>query len=391
MRLAIVVAGGLVVGSVVLFELTMHPTASDRLRLLGVVVVAALLGLLLRWMLGRLGRRVTSLPLLLGVPAVGALVVVTVAVTLAAAGMVLDTPQLPVVFVAIGLGAGLGVLSTAAVAGRAVEDLERVVDVATGVGAGDLEARTGVTRSDEIGRLAAAVDDMAGRLAADEAARREFLAAVGHDLRTPLAAIGAATEALIDGVADDPDQYLAAIAAHTATLERLVDDVQTLTAYEAGGVSRVPTDLGEVLDESVEAMSPLAARAGVELRLAAAGDLTIPADAHAIGRLIRNLVQNGLDRAPDVGVVEVVARREPGTVSVVVADDGPGFPPELAGTAFDRFVTGDPARARSGFGLGLAIARSVTVAHGGSISIGEGPGGRVEVVIPVDPAAPVPT
>ena len=388
MRLAVAVAGGLVVGSVALFELTMHPTWPDRLRLLGVVAVAAVLGLLLRWSLGRLGRRVTSLPLLLGVPAVGALVVVTVAVTLAAAGMVLDTPQLPVVFVAIGLGAGLGVLSTAAVAGRAVEDLEHVVDVAMGVGSGDLAARTGVKRSDEIGRLAAAVDDMAERLAAEETARRDFLASIGHDLRTPLAAIAAATEALTDGVADDPDRYLAAIAAQTATLERLVDDVQTLTAYEAGGVSRAPTDIGEVLDESVEAMSPLAARAGVRLDLTADGDLTIPADAHAVGRLVRNLVQNGLDRAPQVTRVEVGAGRSPDGVWIVVADDGPGFPPELAGRAFDRFVTGDPARSGAGFGLGLAIARSVAVAHGGTISIGSGPGGRVEALLPIDPTRP---
>ncbi len=391
MRSAIVVAGGLVVGSVALFELTMHPTWPDRLRLLGVVVVAALLGLLLRWVLAKVGRRVRSLPLLLGVPAVGALVLVTVAVTLAAAGMVLDTPQLPVVFVAIGLGAGLGVLSTAAVASRAVEDLERVVDVAWGVGAGHLESRTGVVRADEIGRLATAVDEMAARLAADEAARRDFLASVGHDLRTPLAAIGAATEALMDGVADDPDRYLAAIAAHTATLERLVDDVQTLTAYEAGGVARAPTDLGEVLDESVEAMAPLAARAGVRLEVSADGELVVSADAHAVGRMLRNLVQNGLDRVPDVALVAVSATPEPGAVRLVVADDGPGFPPELAGRAFDRFVTGDPSRSGTGFGLGLAIARSVAVAHGGSISIGSGPGGRVEVVLPTDPmVAPPP-
>lgn len=382
------IAVALVAGSVLLFELTMEPTRDDRLRVLVVVAGAVGLAIGLRWVLGRVSRRLRSLPLLLGVPAVGALVVVAAAVTLAAAGMVLDSPQLPVVFVAIGLGAGLAILATAAVADRAVDDLEQVVSVAVRVGDGELGHRTGVERADEIGELAEAIDrmvaaleDAAARREADDRARREFLAAVGHDLRTPLTAIAAAAEALQDGIADDPDRYLRTIRAQVTTMERLVADVTALTALEAGGVEPEPVDVAELVDDVVESMTPIAHGAGVSLS-GAADEVAWSLDPHAVGRLLRNLVQNALDHTPTGGTVDVVARADGEGLAVEVRDSGPGFPPELGDRVFDRFVMADASRHGDRFGLGLAIARSVTEAHGGTIRIGSGPGGVVVATFP---------
>lgn len=396
MRASVLVAAALVVGSVVLFEVTQDPTGPDRLRLLAVVAGAGVLALGLRWLLDRVSGRLRSLPLLLGVPAIGSLVVVAAAVTLAAAGMVLDTPQLPVVFVAIGLGAGLAILATAVVARRAVADLGAVVDVAVRVGDGELGRRTGVDRADEIGDLARAVDRMVDRLEdaaatreADQAARREFLASVGHDLRTPLTAITVAAEALVDGVAEDPDRYLATILAQAATMERLVADVTTLTTLDAGGVSTVPTDVVEIVDETIEAMGPIAHGRAVTLAADVAGAPVWPLDAHAMGRLLRNLVQNAVEHAPPGSVVSVAGEVADDELVLTVHDEGPGFPPELGERAFDRFVTGDPARRAGGFGLGLTIARSVAEAHGGRIGIGPGPGATVVVHLPSRPPTPV--
>jgi signal transduction histidine kinase len=308
---------------------------------------------------------------------------------------VIETPQLPVVFVAIGLGAGLAILATALVAQRAVDDLGRVLAVADDVAAGDLEARTGVDRPDEIGQLAAAVDSMVAALDAaarqrdaDEAARRAFLVAVGHDLRTPLTAISAAAEALEDGLARDPAAYTRAIRTQVATMERLVADLTRLTALEAGDVRIEPVDLAELVDETLEVMGPLAAGAGASLSAQVdAGTWSL--DPHAVGRLLRNLVENAIEHSPTDGEVRitVVAGER---LRIDVSDDGPGFPTELGDTVFDRFVTGDPSRREEGFGLGLAIARSVVAAHGGSIAIGPGPGGRVDVELPAHPT-PTPT
>jgi two-component system OmpR family sensor kinase len=70
-----------------------------------------------------------------------------------------------------------------------------------------------------------------------------------------------------------------------------------------------------------------------------------------------------------------------------ISDDGPGFPPDLAGTAFERFARGDHARTRGGTGLGLAIVRAIAEAHGGSADIVPGRGGTVSLWLP-DRAAP---
>lgn len=388
MRGAAWFAAALVVGSIAIFGFTMHPTTSDWIRLAVVVVVAAAIAFGLRWLLQRVGDRVSSLPMLLGIPAIGSLVVVAIVVTLAAAGMVLDTPQLPVVFVAIGLGAGLAILATALVAQQAVDDLGRVLAVAGDVADGDLGARTGVERPDEIGQLAEAVDRMVAALEAaavqradDEAARRAFLVAVGHDLRTPLTAISAAAEAIEDGIATDPAAYSRAIRTQVAAMERLVADLTRLTALEAGDVHPEPVDLVELVDETIEVMGPLATTAAVTLT-ASEVDGSWDLDPHAVGRLLRNLIQNAIDHAHSSVRLDVEVGDD---LVLTVTDDGPGFPAELGDRVFDRFVTGDPSRRDEGFGLGLAIARSVAVAHGGSIRLGHGPGGAVEVVLPAHP------
>jgi signal transduction histidine kinase len=94
-----------------------------------------------------------------------------------------------------------------------------------------------------------------------------------------------------------------------------------------------------------------------------------------MGRVLRNLVDNAIRHAPHGGTVRLVLR---GT-SISVVDDGPGFPAEFRRVAFDRFTRADPARSGAGTGLGLAIARGIVEAHGGTISIDEGVGGRVRV------------
>jgi signal transduction histidine kinase len=112
------------------------------------------------------------------------------------------------------------------------------------------------------------------------------------------------------------------------------------------------------------------------------------ADRVALDRMLGNLVENGLAAARGGRVVlEVAADRLPAggpAVRIDVLDDGPGFPPEAATRAFDRFWRGDPARSGSGSGLGLAIVRELAVAHGGTVHAANrnGGGARVGVLLP---------
>ena len=299
--------------------------------------------------------------------------------------------QLLVLLVLAGLASGL--VAAGAIVVPLYRDLNRVRAAIEHVAEGDLDVRTGVQRSDEIGTLAAAVDRMAARLAEAEARRtaaeherKLVLASVSHDLRTPLTALRAALEAVQDGISPDPDRYLASMHHDLAAVDALVDDLFLLGRLEAGRyeVTRVALQLGEVVDEAVEALTPLARRAGVRLR-ADLGDCEQVHGGHQeLSRVVRNLLDNAIRHAPPGSEVVVALQRDGGWPTVRVLDQGPGFADELRVAAFQRFRRADDARTRAGggAGLGLAIARGLVEAHGGRIWADAGPGGKVVFRLP---------
>jgi signal transduction histidine kinase len=391
MRLLMALGVAVVLG-IALFEVTMQPSADARLQLLVLFLSMAAGTALIGWFLPLVTQRFRSLRtsvIIMGVAAVGA---VAIAVGVSARLMFLEPHDLQLLTVVLGFGVGLGVVLATTLARQLTRGLDEIRRSAGRVAAGDLDARTGVDRADELGEAAAAVDRMTERLAqaeaeraATEQSRRHFLAAVGHDLRSPLAALRAAVEALEDGLAPDPDRYLRSMRADVDAMSHLVDDLFLLATIEAGklDLDRERIDLAELADESIDALRPVAESKNVSLRLDADGGVTADGGAAALGRVIRNLLNNAIRYSPpDAEVVVTVANGTGATVTV--ADGGPGFSGDLVGAAFDEFVTGDPARSRAndGAGLGLAIARGIVAAHGGTIWVESGPGGKVAFEIP---------
>ncbi len=385
--LAAIVAGGLG-----LFEAVMQPSGGDRAVLLAILASMAGVAALAAWALPRWALRVGSLERTFVAVAVAAVVLVAAGAAAAALAMFFSSHDLDVLLVMLGFGLALGVVFGIGVARPLAADLRRIQATTRRVAAGDLSAHTGVVRPDEVGAVAEAVDEMVRRLAEagelrerQEAARREFFAALGHDLRTPLAALRAAVEALQDGVAPDPQRYLASMARDLDALGSLVDDVFLLARLEAGSFDFEPVelDLAELADDALESLAPMARRREVRLRLETPGAVPVVGGPDALGRVIRNLVDNALRHAPPRS--DVVVRLGNGSgASLAVEDAGPGFAADFVDAAFGTFVRADPARARAtgGAGLGLAIARGVVEAHGGEIWAEPGPGGRVELRLP---------
>lgn len=295
----------------------------------------------------------------------------------------------------------IGVLATTAVFATVLalvasvplgRDAQRVESAVRRLEAGDRTGRTGVDRADELGHVARALDQLTVRLdelererVTFEDERRMMLSSIGHDLRTPLAALRAAVEALIDGVAPDPDRYLRSMSRDVEALGSLIDDLFLLARIESGRLElhRAPIDLAELADEAIEALAPAAAAATVTLQLRSPGRVAVDGSASALGRVIRNLIDNAIRHAPAHSTV-VVDVDPSGTVRVI--DQGPGFPPDFP--AFERFARADASRTRStgGSGLGLAIARGLVEAHGGRIWIehadADEHGGRVAFELP---------
>lgn len=372
-------------------ESIMQPSASDRLTLVGVFaglgVVVAVAAIALRRMTVRLGSLQAAV-LLTTMASVG---VAAIAIWAATASMLLPADALQLVLVALGLGVALGSVLAVAVSRPLQDDLARIGATARGVAAGRRDLRTGVRRPDEVGLLAATLDDMVDQLdeaeqrrAAMEAARREFLANVGHDLRTPLTSLRAAIEALQDGLVDDPPRYLAAMERDVATLADMVDEMFLLSVIESGGLAviREDVDLAELCDEAVESLQPIADERGVAVALDVTGPVPARVGVREVGRVLRNLLDNALRHADSE--VTVAVRTDAEAATVVVRDDGAGFPPDQVDRVFESFVRADEARRRdgSGAGLGLAIARGLVEAMDGTIRACPGPGGHVEIRLP---------
>jgi signal transduction histidine kinase len=321
------------------------------------------------------------------------LVIAAVTVGVAAQQMFLSSHDLNLLLVVLVFAVATTVAFAVSVSGDLTRDLEATAGAARRIQSGDLGARTGVIRADEVGTVAETFDRMASELEqrdaerrADERARREFLAAIGHDLRTPLASLRAAIEALEDGLAPDPDRYLQSMDRDVAALSSLVDDLFLLARLEEGSIAmeRGPIDVTELADEAIEVLTPVAATAEVRLELVADRRVVAVGGSEAVSRVLRNLIDNAIRFAPSGSAVTVEVRNEDGA-AVRVLDHGPGFTPEFVDQALERFSRDDPSRERStgGSGLGLAIARGFIEALNGTIWAEPGPGGCVGFRLPV--------
>jgi signal transduction histidine kinase len=199
-------------------------------------------------------------------------------------------------------------------------------------------------------------------------------------------------EALLDGVYPADPAHLEPILDETRVLSRLVDDLRTLSLAEAGALTlhREPTDVGQLLTDSVASFRTQADAAGIELAPALDGVLPqADIDPVRMREVLSNLLSNALRYTPRGGTVRVGASVANGTVRVSVRDSGPGIAADALPHIFDRFYKSDESR---GAGLGLAIAKSLVVAHGGEIDATSEPGQGTEMrfTFPVAPGASAP-
>jgi signal transduction histidine kinase len=256
---------------------------------------------------------------------------------------------------------------------RTTRPIGDVMDAAGRVREGDYSARALEYGPREIRDLARAFNAMAARLESDETRRRELLADVTHELRTPLAVIQARVEGLRDGLYDG-DEHLALIEDEARVLARLLDDLQLLSNAEAGALRlhRERTEPSELVEAATAAHGPTASSIGVDLRADVEPSLPlVDVDAMRIGEVLSNLLTNAIRHTPSGGSVTVSARRDGDAVGFAVSDTGSGIAPEDLERVFDRFARSPESR---GSGLGLAIARSLVLAHGGTISASSSPG-----------------
>jgi signal transduction histidine kinase len=317
---------------------------------------------------------------------------VTAAVALAglwavSAQMLVSSHDLAVVVASLPVAAGAGVAYGVATARQVAADLEALAATARRLEAGDLAARAQVQGTAEVALIAETLNAAAARLAEArererrmEQERRDLIAWASHDLRTPLASLRALAEALADDLAPDEAtrrRYLAGLTANVERLSGLVDDLFELSAIQAGAVTLQlePTSLPELAAEVLDRFEPEAAAAGVRLECQVDGARPVLAGRDQLGRVLANLVVNGIRHTPRGGRLRLAVADGGDSAVLRVTDSCGGIPEADLARVFDQLWRGDPARSTKGAGLGLAIARGLVDAHGGTIGVANVPGG----------------
>ena len=265
---------------------------------------------------------------------------------------------------------------------RPVRRLQKAVER---FGRGDLSARAGSTRRDELGQLARAFDRMAGRIETLLTAERRLLLDISHELRSPLARLGVAVELARSG--DNLESALNRIQKESDRLNALVVQLLQVTRAEGDPASlrSEPVRLDKLVQQLVDDSSIEASAHGCELKYDRCEPATVTGDPELLRRAVENAIRNAIRYAPRETAVEVSLAQRNGKVVVNVRDRGPGVPEEALPRIFDPFyrVETDRARSSGGIGLGLSIARRAIELTNGSIHAHNvHPGLEVEIELP---------
>ncbi len=273
---------------------------------------------------------------------------------------------------------------------RLVRPVRGFQEAARRLATGDFSARVPASGSDEIARLGRDINALATALERNEQARRRWVADISHELRTPIALLRAELEALQDGVRPFDRASLDALHGDAMRLGRLVNDLYELSTTDMGalGYRMEETDIAEVLTADIDAFRRGFQDAG--LRLEFEDGLPEPAilfaDAQRLSQLFRNLISNSLQYTDSGGGLRVRLSRAEGRLVIDFQDTSPGVPAASRPRLFERLYRVDASRSRhtGGAGLGLAIAKNVVEAHGGTITADAAPSGGlwVRVTLP---------
>ena len=289
-------------------------------------------------------------------------------------------------------GSGFALLAGMAIARRAMAPIAELTSTAEAIARTRDPSRSvpQPAADDEVAELARTLEGMLRELDAARAEtesmlarQRRFVADASHELRTPLTSVLANLELLAEALTGDQGEAVRSALRSSQRMRRLVADLLLLARTDVGRVvSREPCDLAQIVVEAAGELSPVSADHDIVLDVHPA---IVEASRDELHRLTINLLENALRHTPPGTRIRIWTAVADGKATLGVQDNGPGVPPELAPTLFERFVRGAGDRGGS-FGLGLAIVQAVAESHGGTVALestGEGTGARFVVRLPL--------
>jgi signal transduction histidine kinase len=271
------------------------------------------------------------------------------------------------------------------IAAAALRPVERMRKRAAAISANRLSERLPVAPSqDEVARLGETLNEMLGRLETAVERERSFVADASHELRTPLAHLRAEVELALESPRkkDELETALRSVANESDRLSQLAEALLLLARLDKGTVPirRDAVELDELLDGVALRFERRAREAGRTIESDGGGGHA-RVDRLRIEQALGNLIDNALRHG--AGAIHVSALQHGDWLELHVTDEGNGFPADFAPKAFERFSRADQSRGSGGAGLGLSIVAAVTLAHGGTATTANRPGGGGDVSIRV--------
>lgn len=260
-------------------------------------------------------------------------------------------------------------------AGRTLKPVERMADIARGIGESDLSRRIDVVSDDELGRLAATLNGMIARLEEAFVKQRQFVADASHELRTPLAVLQAESSLALEKPRPQEDykRSLELVSQEVDYMSEIVGKLLVLARSDAGcePINVQNVDVAGLLAELGQDLEALAQEKGLRLTLGPLDSVMARGDRVKLRQLFLNILDNAIRYTPAGGSIIGSVVRQDDRAVVSIEDTGIGIPEEHLPFIFDRFYRVDKVRTdgEGGTGLGLAIATAITKMHGGSIEV----------------------
>jgi two-component system, OmpR family, sensor histidine kinase VanS len=290
----------------------------------------------------------------------------------------------PTAAVAMAFLLAFGLVGGWLLAGRMLAPLDRITDATRQAATGSLSHRIALEGpSDEFRELADAFDAMLARLEAHVAEQQRFAANASHELRTPLAITQTLLEVARNDRAADTGALVERLHAVNARAIDLTEALLVLSRADQRSFAREAVDLSLVAEEATETLLPLAERRGVTIETSGDAAPTVGSPALLL-QLSTNLVHNAIvHNLPERGTVQITTVTHPGGAVLTIENTGEQLTPQAVATLDEPFRRGtDRIRAdHAGAGLGLAIAKSITQAHDGTLTLTPQAAGGLRVTV----------
>src|SRR5208337_3142253 len=274
-----------------------------------------------------------------------------------------------------GITVVLGFLITWLAAYGTLSRVERISDTVSRIGSDDLSSRLPEgPYPDEISRLSKTFNKMLDRIQSSVHQLRVLTDSVAHDMKSPVTSIRGTLEVAL--AQTDRAQLQERVAEAIEGLDRLSEMLNTtldLAEADAGALplQKEPIELAGLIQPLVDLYQPAMDEQGLRVTTQLQ-PIVVDADRSLLNRMVANLLDNEVAHLPPGCEVNIVIQTRGQEASIIVTDNGPGFPPDLLDRAFERFVKGEHS---TGHGLGLAFVQAVVTAHGGNVALSNQAGG----------------